>query len=370
MPTIAIIGGGPAGLATAIELTKKNATFNVQLFDSPQKSETKFGESIPPASTPYLKSLFGKDYARNMKHHLPCPGSISVWGDEQPGYNDFLFQLEGSGFHLDRQHFEHQLRETAFSQGVKWHQGFKLSKLQKFENKVQLEFNTQSRFNHQLDADFIIDATGFSSQATRRMNVARNLLDEVIYLCVSLPIQNQSHLLPQTLIEATATGWWYVAKTPSDTCVITYCVDKSIYKKYALELSENWLSHLTQTRWLKFQIEETIKLLENHSPTIHRRVAPSSILSNVVGSNWLAIGDAASTYDPISSAGITKALVHANIAAQSISNYFTTNQQDSLLEYQKRVFDDFNQYCQLRYQLYRSEQRFRTSEFWKNRTHH
>lgn len=75
---------------------------------------------------------------------------------------------------------------------------------------------------------------------------------------------------------------------------------------------------------------------------IHPKPMPSAILSAVVGEDWLAVGDAASSYDAMSSAGITKALMHGQIAGRVLATYLRDADTSALAAYQDRVFQDFN----------------------------
>ena len=38
--------------------------------------------------------------------HAPCLGSRSAWGDNRLGYNDYLYNPHGQGWHLDRRRFD------------------------------------------------------------------------------------------------------------------------------------------------------------------------------------------------------------------------------------------------------------------------
>jgi flavin-dependent dehydrogenase len=87
----------------------------------------------------------------------------------------------------------------------------------------------------------------------------------------------------------------------------------------------------------------------------------------VVGSNWLAVGDAASSYDSMTSAGITKALLHAHQAGQAAAAWSTESNETGLRDYQDQVFADFNHYMRLHQRHYRNETRFPGSRFWRNR---
>ena len=120
-PAVAVLGGGPAGSATALALARSGVE-DVVLVDATQRAPAgrrgmAVGESIPPAATPLLRAL-GALGVVDSGGHLPCPGNRSLWGGSKVGYNDVMFDPGGKGYHLDRALFDEQLRETARSEGV------------------------------------------------------------------------------------------------------------------------------------------------------------------------------------------------------------------------------------------------------------
>ena len=90
------------------------------------------------------------------------------------------------------------------------------------------------------------------------------------------------------------------------------------------------------------------------------------MLERVVGAGWLAVGDAASVYDPISSQGIYKALSNGLAAAQVVAADFQGN-TSMLEEYQQLMGARFQDYLQNRNYFYDLEKRWPDSPFWQKR---
>jgi flavin-dependent dehydrogenase len=94
--------------------------------------------------------------------------------------------------------------------------------------------------------------------------------------------------------------------------------------------------------------------------------APSFLLDKVAGKGWLAVGDAACAFDPISSQGIYKALADGVHAARVI----VASLRGSAIEtgeYQISVAARFQHYLQNRNYFYGLERRWPTSRFWTRR---
>ncbi|MGD8588764.1 MAG: tryptophan 7-halogenase [Chromatiales bacterium] len=370
--TVIIIGAGPAACATALSLLHASSEpLTIKLF-MPAKATDKpaIGETIPPAASPALRDL-GLNNILEQDTHIVCPGSVSIWGDPQPGNNDFLLQPVGRGYHLDRTHFDAQLREQVITRGGEIHIGWKLRHVRADQQGYKLGFNTIDAVNndarlHWEYADHVIDASGIAAAFARRLNIARNLLDEVIALCAVVPIKPQT-LPAHTLIQTCEHGWWYAARLPSDKAIIALTTDALTLKQHALSNTQNWLKAFQESGWLAEQSLRQFGRALCSPAVIHSKSAPSAILSAVIGKRWLAVGDAASSYDSMSSAGITKALIHGKIAGHAIADYLSTGEEQQLKAYQDRVFADFNTYIGLHQQHYRSEQRFTQSGFWQRR---
>ena len=74
--------------------------------------------------------------------------------------------------------------------------------------------------------------------------------------------------------------------------------------------------------------------------------APSFLLDKPAGKGWLAVGDAASAYDPISSQGIHKALSDGLEAANAIAPWLDGG-ADKLAEYGSSVANRFDVYLKM-----------------------
>jgi flavin-dependent dehydrogenase len=94
--------------------------------------------------------------------------------------------------------------------------------------------------------------------------------------------------------------------------------------------------------------------------------APSFFLDEVGGQGWLAVGDAASAYDPISSQGIYKALADGARAGEAIAASLGGS-NIGLDEYRLSIASRFQQYLANRNFFYGLEQRWPKSDFWTRR---
>ena len=359
--TIAIIGGGPAGSATAIALLNALKEYcsavDVCLFNRPKAKGWHVGETIPPAATSILYELGIADILDNDLHS-ECTGSLSLWGGDQAVANDFMLDLSGTGFHLNRTAFDASLLQAACARGARLYDGYNLRSA---SEGFILDFIVQGKIQS-IHADFVVDASGQSAGFARRLGIARNVIDEVISVYARIPLRSEN-LPSHTLVEATEQGWWYLSKIPGDQCIVSFTTDKHHISEGNLLHDNNWSKTYATTRWIK----QFLSVDYLHNCELHTASACSAILSACVGERWLAVGDAASSYDSITSAGITKSLLQGQLAGSAIANFLLENTTDSLEQYQHQVFEQFNHYLGLRHHLYHREQRFADQAFWQRR---
>ena len=93
--------------------------------------------------------------------------------------------------------------------------------------------------------------------------------------------------------------------------------------------------------------------------------ANGSIRRTIAGDYWLAIGDAAATYDPLCGQGIVTALSKGIAAARLLTNGpSVTRAISDYVDTEKATFD---RYRQIRHALYRAAEVVPSSPFWSER---
>jgi 2-polyprenyl-6-methoxyphenol hydroxylase-like FAD-dependent oxidoreductase len=94
--------------------------------------------------------------------------------------------------------------------------------------------------------------------------------------------------------------------------------------------------------------------------------ASSGYLDRVAGHKWLALGDAASTWDPLSAQGIAKALRSGLAAVDAIPRHFA-GEGDAITDYAAEARNNFTRYAKARQHYYGLERRWPASLFWQRR---
>lgn len=358
---VVVLGGGPAGCATAIALCLRGVT-NILLVESGRYDVSRIGESVPPDTRLLLErlGLWGDFLAEK---HEPCLGSCSSWGADELGYNDFLFNPLGNGWHLDRRRFDLFLARKAVERGVQVRTGTKFSAVERdASDGFRLRLAEDEGHTAVVSAKFVVDATGRHASFACRMGARRLFLDRLTCVAAFFQLPVSANFSRLTMLEAVEYGWWYTAKLPDGRLAVAVACDPEFMRQATLNERDNWLAHLKQTCHLSRELAGCT-LVEGSLTTC---TAPSFLLDKAAGHRWLAVGDAASAYDPISSQGIYKALSSGLQAAEVVAA-FLSGQSGAIGAYHSTVASGFSVYLENRNYFYGVERRWPEAPFWKRR---
>ena len=86
------------------------------------------------------------------------------------------------------------------------------------------------------------------------------------------------------------------------------------------------------------------------------------------GAAWMAIGDAAATFDPLSSHGMTTALWSGARVVDALTPWLANAEPDALTDYANAVSAGVLKFRTNRAQLYGRERRFTGLPFWDRRS--
>ncbi|WP_298420904.1 FAD-dependent monooxygenase [uncultured Kordia sp.] len=350
---VVIVGGGPAGIATAITLHAKGIRCCV--VEAHKKPFRKAGEAIPPNAKPLLKQLGILSLVEDEKHKAYY-GNKSCWGSDQLEQKEFISDRLGHGFLLDRLHFETQLQTIYTSTNNKFYKGFKLKKVVSNDNEMLATIENDKK-TIRLESQFIVDATGRKASVCRHLGIQKENLDSQFAITFNTKLSNG--IPNEIIVEATKNGWWYVAPYAENEVTMMFFTLKAL-----LPAKEK------MTAFLKDELVQTIHLskqIQNITISTYKIMpAGTSCLQIPFGENWLAVGDAAYSFDPISSYGITSALASGFYGGHAVAD-FLNGKQEVLDVYRYVVENAFQAYLQKLIAHYDLEKRWEHSYYWINR---
>lgn len=344
---VLIAGGGPAGIATAMVLAARG--IECLIVEPVAVLQPKAGETIPPNA----RLLFGKlgiEALLNVPQHLPCHGNKFIWGG--PGERNFFSAISPHGWHLNRMFFEAQLREHSERLKVQWLAGWRVINCKEINDGWGVQLQDEQENTQTIHCNFLVDATGRACRIARLLGHQRTRLDALTGLwCV---LETAEQVKPYyTFIEATPTGWWYAAPLQDKKLSLAFMTDSDL-------ATIDYFQAAQDTELIK----PLLTGIEPVQPSINP--ASTSYINTRYGSKWLAVGDAAYAYDPVSSYGIASALESGFLAGHAIADHSAGN-ADALPAYDLLGATTFKTYLRMHAQQYAQENRWREGEFWKRR---
>jgi flavin-dependent dehydrogenase len=350
---VLVVGGGPAGAATAIACAKRG--LRTTLVEAASKAQRRLGESLSALATKPLEELgvlsefLEQEHARTHFLRTSWAGSVVERDSIRHGW--------GPDYHLDRARFDAWLLARAQQQGacvVRAVGNLRLVREARDRFVAHAESNGEAL---SVRARAVIDATGRSAFAMRQLGARLTRTDRLLAFARWFERRNTQAMV---LVETTSEGWWYSAPTPAAGQVAAFFTDaapaarrshrEALWEK-ALELAPL-----------------TSQVIGNLDPgPIEAYAASPQITEWIPDGPYLPVGDAAFAADPIGGAGLVLALSSGTEAARALELYFRGS-PNVLQSYRDGVRRLFTQHLAERESAYAGERVFQPqSQFWKKR---
>jgi flavin-dependent dehydrogenase len=291
--------------------------------------------------------------------HALCHGNRSVWGSNEPVESDFLRGPDGHGWHLDRARFDAWFRVIAVSRGAQLFAPARVASLERTGESWRVSLTTAAG-QVAMTARFLIDAGGRAAPLARRFGARRYRHDRLVCGWIHGQSSGGNGL---TFIEAVEDGWWYSAPLPNNRRVLAFHTDANLPSAAIARDWDAMLGHATSATHLR-ELLASVKFTPDQRSGF--TAAHSAHLTPCTGEGWLATGDAALSFDPLSSQGLFNALYTGLAAAETTENYLS-NAAYTLSDYAQAIADIRRAYAEQLALWYGTETRWRDRPFWRCR---
>ncbi|MCB0321244.1 MAG: FAD-dependent monooxygenase, partial [Bdellovibrionales bacterium] len=212
-------------------------------------------------------------------------------------------------------------------------------------------------------ARYLVDATGRRSVLANQLGSSRHYFDKQIALVAVFHTPKACDSERHILIESTPSGWWYSSHLPENRRVVMFFTDGDLISTEKRSLSQTLQQRLRET-------DHTSRILYQYDyqpcfdPWVER--AGNSIQNRIAGGNWLSVGDAAATFNPITAQGLITAFRFVLKAREALALAIRAGSPISL-HYHNAYREHFTKICKLQFELFQQETRWPKSTYWKRR---
>jgi flavin-dependent dehydrogenase len=355
---IAIIGGGPSGAAAALTL-RRFTSHRVMIVERDAYEAPRVGETVSSAISALLDYLGASDCLKDcgaIKSHA----NAAAWGANQLIVRDHMFTGHGSGWHLDRRSFDLFLADAARNMGTTTWRNTRLRSASTAKGGGWL-LAVEGENEGLIHAAHVVDATGRTASFARLAGVTKHSVDHLVAIVAYFQGLDSTSTLHTTFVEAEEHGWWYGAPLPHGKAIAMFMTDAMSVKSLGFTEWHRFYARALDTRHVSSLIADTdpIKQLHIHS-------ASSQRIDPVIGDRWVAVGDAAASFDPLSSLGIGHAL-SSGIQGARISDARLAGDKELADAYPSEVGRLWGEFLVRRTAIYQAEKRWQNATFWKDR---
>ncbi len=288
---------------------------------------------------------------------------MARWGSNVAHFREAILSPFGCGWHLDRPLFERQLIDAAVKSGA-----VLIERCARIETKSRpagWEFRVD-RAGRRICviSDYAVDCTGRTARLAVDAGARRQIHDKLIAIwCVAEETSAQPDHDQRIYLESTPDGWFYSARIPNRRRVLAYFTDGDLRDAPRLRSAANFDDYVAKFLHLN-TVAEGLRYRIVAGP--FRVNAASMKLVRAYGERWIAAGDAAQSFDPLSSQGIITAIIGGNNAAAAL---IATHSSDpcALERFQDDLDGRYATYLAERQTYYRAEQRWVERPFWQRR---
>ena len=355
--SVLIVGGGPAGLATAIELSGLGISSLV--IERSGYDDVRVGEHLQPSAVVQLRAIESRSNL-SLDTHALSAGVEAYWGSEVPNYMDYFVHPGQHGLNLSRPQFDEALARACEQCGATFLRSAILRRALKRETDWEIELSVGDKIR-KCTASVIIDATGRVATFARSQGAKVRAHDRQIAV-VAFHNDSNDRNNTRSLVESAEIGWWYSAPIgPTRRICMLVTDDDFLPRRGHPELYAWWLDQLSRTGQLAYRFRDS-----GASCQLVIRSARSQRVEPPCGIGWFAVGDAAMAFDPMSSQGIAKALDHGKRAAADIASHLAGD-ASTMERFALNLERQYTAYRARRADYYRIEKRWSRSMFWKRR---
>ncbi|MEZ8825447.1 NAD(P)/FAD-dependent oxidoreductase [Vibrio amylolyticus] len=335
---VVIIGAGPSGSVAASLLHQQG--IDVVVIEKSLFPRFSIGESLLPACMEVIEKAGMKSAVESAQFQFKDGAAFHRNGQ----YTEFEFedkftQGPGTTYQVQRGNFDKLLADTAEEQGVEVRYQHHLDSIDIQEEKSRLSVSREDGSQYQIEADYVLDASGFGRVLPRLLDLetpsclpARTALFTHIIDNID-PLVHPRHDRNKILISVhpEEPGVWYWL-IPFSNGVSSFGAvgDPEFFERYP----EDRIEALQQLANEELGLKPLLRDAEFSNPAGVLN-GYSANVKHLATRRYALLGNAGEFLDPVFSSGVTIAMKSAQLASECLVRQFNGEPVDWDAEYAK-----------------------------------
>ncbi|MFC4121787.1 NAD(P)/FAD-dependent oxidoreductase [Nonomuraea zeae] len=316
MPSVIVIGGGPAGSSVAGLLALQG--IDVVLLEREKFPRYHIGESLITGCMGVLDELGVRERVEELRFIRKYGGSL-VWGKD--GRWNFKF-TEGKpehphAYNVRRADFDALLLARARELGARVYEEATVKEPLIDDGRVTgVRYALRGGPDQELHADLVLDASG-QGRALGRHLTGIDWHEDLRNVAVWAYYQNGASLTGDEtgniFIEHVPGGWFWYIPLSDGTHSVGFVTPVAEAKAASIELPALFETKIAESTHVKKLLAEGFRVSGFRSARDW-----SYVCDRFTGPGWMLVGDAAGFVDPLFSTGVTLAMMAASAAAKAV----------------------------------------------------
>lgn len=325
---VVVIGAGPSGSVASALLNKKS--HRVLVLEKQYFPRFSIGESLLPQCMTYLEQADMLSAVEQAAFQFKN-GAAFCRGDE---YDHFDFSEKftpgwGTTFQVQRDRFDKILADEAASQGVEIRYGHSLTAFKSEPDKVSLGVLDEEGNPYQVDAKFVLDASGFGRVLPRLLDLEKPSELETRTSIFTHVQDNISHSrfdrnkILITVHPVHQEVWYWLIPFSNGRSSVGVIAPSAMIDKMPGDAESKLRTLVSEGGMLATVLNDA-----EYDSRIGEIEGYSCDVSQLYGSDFALLGNAGEFLDPVFSSGVTIALKSASLAADVLDRHLAGLQPD------------------------------------------
>ncbi len=339
---VVILGGGPAGCTVALGL--KRLGYRVTLITAARPFD-----AIEGISERVINSLQAVGFRRALATiAAPSPRQVTWNGVTSAANTERL---------IPRAPFDRAMLDDLRDNGVTVIKG-RIGQYQQQARSYGVQVVADAGEAMAVSGEFLVEARGRAAPAAAIVRVRSDETVSLLQRWQGPPLEARS------AVESCQDGWAWMASMPDGQRYLQLTLDVASAGLPAKSQLSDWCRRRFEA------LEQARPFLQQAEPVgIHARACTQILCQELVGDNWIRVGDAAMAVDPLSGNGIFQSMSSALQTPAVINTLIQTPERAALAKdfYQQRVEGLFYRFARTGRDFCRQEQQWPDRAFWAKR---